>query len=131
MSVLADASTIFRALITRRTARVAGAYTLDLARYELGNAVLRQLRTHRTLSEEEAEELAAAASSILLNMTVLTVDDEPGVLRLAAATGLTFYDASYLHTAGRLGLILATEDARLAHAANDNSTSTTNLAELP
>jgi predicted nucleic acid-binding protein len=130
MSLLADASTIFRALITRRTARVAGEYTLDLARHELGNATLRQMRTHGTLTEEEAEELSAAAHSTLLNMTTLTVDDEPGVLRLAAATGLTFYDASYLHTAARLNLTLATEDTRLAQAAEEADVPTTSLAEL-
>jgi len=57
MSVLADAYTIFTALVKRMTVRVAGSCTLDLAIYELGNAALRQLRSG-TLSEEEASELA-------------------------------------------------------------------------
>jgi predicted nucleic acid-binding protein len=129
MSVLADASTIFLALVTRRTVRVAGSYTLDLARYELGNAALRQLRSG-TFSEEEAMELAEASSSILRNMVILPVEDEPKVLRLAAATGLTFYDASYLHTAERLRLTLATEDARLAHAAKHIGVPPMNFDEL-
>ena len=129
MSVLADASTIFLALVTRKTVRVAGSYTLDLARYELGNAALRQLRSG-TLSEEEAMELAEASSSILRNMVVLPMEDEPEVLRLAAATGLTFYDASYLYTAERLRLTLATEDARIARAAKHIGVPPMNLDEL-
>jgi predicted nucleic acid-binding protein len=129
MSVLADASTIFLSLVTRKTVRVAGSYTLDLARYELGNAVLRQVRSG-ILSEEEAMELAEAASSILRNMVVLQVEEEPEVLRLAAATELSFYDASYLHTAERLGLNLATEDGRLARAAKHVGVQPTSLAEL-
>ncbi|HEX9913637.1 MAG TPA: type II toxin-antitoxin system VapC family toxin [Candidatus Bathyarchaeia archaeon] len=129
MSVLVDASTIFLALITRRTVHIAGSSTLDLARYELGNAALRQLRSG-ILSEEEAMELAEASSSILRNMVVLQVEDEPEALRLAASTDLTFYDASYLHTAERLGLNLATEDARLARAAKHVGVQPTSLAEL-
>lgn len=130
MSVLADASTIFLALITRRTTRIAGAYTLDLARYELGNATLRQLRIHRTLSEEEAEELASAISQTILNMTVLAVEDEASVLRLAASADLTFYDASYLYTADRLRLPLATEDARLLRAAKELGVQAMGLTEI-
>jgi len=129
MSVLADASTIFLALAKRMTVHVAGSCTLDLARYELGNAALRQLRLG-TLSEEEAAELAEASSSILGNMLVLRVEDEPEVLRLAAAMGLTFYDASYLHTAERLSLTLATEDARLGRAAKRVGVPLTSLAGL-
>ena len=129
MIVLADASTIFLALVTRKAVRVAGSHTLDLARYELGNAALRQLRSG-ALSEEEAMELAEASSSILRNMVVLSVEDEPEVLRLAAATDLTFCDASYLHTAERLSLTLATEDARLARAAKHVGVPPMSLDEL-
>jgi predicted nucleic acid-binding protein len=80
--------------------------------------------------EEEAAELAEASSSILGNMLVLRVEDEPEALRLAAAMGLTFYDASYLHTAERLSLTLATEDARLGRAAKRVGVPLTSLAGL-
>jgi predicted nucleic acid-binding protein len=64
-------------------------------------------------------------------MTVLTIEDtEPDITRAAIETGLSYYDASYLHTAVTLGFTLATEDKRLIQAAKQTGTLTTNLAEL-
>jgi len=44
--------------------------------------------------------------------------------------GLTFYDASYLHTAERLSLTLATEDERLGCAVKRVGVPLTSLAGL-
>jgi len=64
-------------------------------------------------------------------MAVLSIEGaEPDITRTAIETGLTYYDASYLHTATALGFILATEDKRLTNAAKQMGTATTNLAEL-
>ena len=64
-------------------------------------------------------------------MTILSIEDsEPDITRTAIETGLTYYDASYLHTATALGLTLATEDKRLTNAAKQKGTPTTNLTEL-
>lgn len=64
-------------------------------------------------------------------MTVLTIEDaEADIAQTAIDTGLTYYDASYLHTAAALGLTLATEDRRLNQAAKRTGTPTTSLAEL-
>jgi predicted nucleic acid-binding protein len=51
-----------------------------------------------------------------LNIDELAVDHD-GVVRLAAETGLTAYDASYLWLARRLGAELVTLDAALLRAA--------------
>ncbi len=50
-----------------------------------------------------------------LNIDELSVDHD-GVIRLAAETGLTAYDASYLWLARRLGAELVTLDAALLKA---------------
>jgi predicted nucleic acid-binding protein len=64
-------------------------------------------------------------------MTVLSIEDnEPDITRTAIDTGLTYYDASYLHTATALGLTLATEDKRLRETAKKTGTPTTSLNEL-
>ena len=130
MSILADTSTIFRALATRKTVRVAGEYTLELARYELGNAILKEHKVFKTLTREEAGELAGEASRLLDNMTLLPVTDFEGVMRTAVDTGLSFYDASYLYTAKSMGLTLSTEEERLGRASRGLSLPTTSLEAL-
>ena len=51
-------------------------------------------------------------------MTIETMDvDHTAVLALARRTGLTGYDASYLHVARTLGIELVTLDRQLAAAA--------------
>jgi predicted nucleic acid-binding protein len=113
------------------TRRLAGHNTLELARYEVGNAILKENRIFKTLTPSETEELTRAASTLLKNMTVLTIEDsEADITKVAIETGLTYYDASYLHTAKILGLTLATEDKRLTQAAKQAGTPTANLAEL-
>ncbi len=55
MSVIVDSSSIFRALITRKRVKIAGESTLELAKYELGNAILKEHRIFKTLTLDEAE----------------------------------------------------------------------------
>ena len=113
------------------TRRLAGHNTLELARYEVGNAILKENRIFKTLTLSEAEELIRAASTLFKNMAVLTIEDsEADITKAAIETGLTYYDASYLHTAATLGLTLATEDKRLNQAAKLAGILTTTLAEL-
>jgi predicted nucleic acid-binding protein len=127
LSFLADSSTIFRALTSRRAVRVAGENTLDLARYEVGNAILKEVKIFKTLSPNEAEELARAAGDLLNNMTLLSMGGIASVLEVAAETDLSFYDASYLNAAKSFGLTLSTEDAKLARTAQRLGIRTSNL----
>lgn len=60
--------------------------------------------------------LAARAIAYDLRLTLSDVEPE-AVIALALATGLTTYDASYLHLAVREGAALVTLDARLSRAA--------------
>ena len=118
MSVIVDSSSIFRALISRKTVKVAGESTLELARYELGNAILKEHRIFKTLTLDEAEKLSGEVSSLLENMSIIHFSNQVEVLKVATETGTTYYDASYLCASMEAGMILSTEDERLRKAAN-------------
>lgn len=63
-------------------------------------------------------------------MKVLSAASKEEVLELAVETGLSFYDASYLHVAMGAGLTLATEDAKLSKVAQQLSIHTATLDVL-
>ena len=129
MSVIVDSSSIFRALISRKTVKVAGESTLELARYELGNAILKEHRIFKTLTLDEAERLAGEVSTLLENMSIIHFSNQVDVLKVANETGTTYYDASYLYASKETGLILSTEDERLRKAANKLGIRTKKLEE--
>jgi predicted nucleic acid-binding protein len=129
MSVIVDSSSIFRALISRKTVKVAGESTLELARYELGNAIFKEHRIFKTLTFDEAERLAGEVSSLLENMSIIHFSNQVEVLKVAAETGTTYYDASYLYASMDTGMILSTEDERLRKAANKLGIRTKKLEE--
>jgi predicted nucleic acid-binding protein len=129
MSVLADSSTIFRALAVRKTVQVAGEFTLELARYELGNAILKEYRIFKTLTLDEADTLAASMEKLLDNMTIVSVPEAAEIIKVAVEASLSFYDASFLATAKKMGLTLSTEDERLLKAAKKFDVKTMRLEE--
>lgn len=81
---------------------------------EMGNLLLRAQRRKR-ISAEKRRELAAAAGALRIK-----VDRQPVSIseldELAAAHGLSAYDAAYLELALRRGLPLATQDDALSAA---------------
>jgi len=129
MSILADSSTIFRALINRKTVQIAGELTIELTQYELGNAVLKEHRIFKTLTYDEALKLAGAVNKLMDNMTIVSPPEETEILEVALETNLSFYDASYLATAKKMSLVLSTEDERLLKAANKLGVRTKRLEE--
>ncbi|MFO1023570.1 MAG: type II toxin-antitoxin system VapC family toxin [Acetobacteraceae bacterium] len=80
--------------------------------FELANICLIKSRRH---PEREAELAAALRLRSRLRVEEIAIDHD-GVLKLAVATGLTAYDASYLWLARRLGAELVTLDRQLAKA---------------
>ena len=93
------------------------AHVPNLWPLEVANALLVGERRGRTTSAKAAHFLA------LLDTFPITVDDETvarawtETLHLARSHGLSAYDASYLELAMRLGLPLATLDAKMKTAA--------------
>ncbi len=81
--------------------------------FELVNACISKMR--RTPADRDR---LLAAYRARWTMTVETMDvDHTAVLALAQRTGLTGYDASYLHLARTLEVELVTLDRQLAEAA--------------
>ena len=91
--------------------------TLDLAVYEAGNAVWRQVHLRKTLTREEGEKALTVLTETINNMKTAAIQDTTAVLNIAIEEGITFYDASYLHAAVKNNLTLVTDDERLSSAA--------------
>jgi len=89
-------------------------YILTLTIYEIGNALWRETRLLRRLTIDEAEEIMRAIITLIKFMQVTEPQDPIEVLRVSNEIETTFYDAAYVITALRRGLILVTDDRGLA-----------------
>ena len=89
-------------------------YILTLTIYEVGNALWRETRLLRRFTMDEAEEIMRAIITLIKFMQVTEPQDPIEVLRVSNEIETTFYDAAYVVTALRRGLILVTDDRRLA-----------------
>jgi len=117
LSYLFDSNAIFLAFKRGKEDILIDEYTINLAYFELGNVIWKELFIHKSINKEEAEELINILSDILslmkiIDMSVLDIE----VLRFAYESGLTYYDASYAYAALSNDLILVTEDKRLRNA---------------
>lgn len=94
-----------------------GAVVPPLFRIEVGNSLLVGVRRNRISADYIHDAL------VLIRELPLRIDDSgadhvwSSTIEIAAAFGLTLYDAIYLELAVRLELPLATLDANLARAA--------------
>ena len=114
MKYLFDSSAIFRAIKENKIELLIGNYTLELARYELGNIVWKDFVLQAKLSEQEAKMLAKTIKQTLSIMDIIeTVGSEEEILDTAIKRKITFYDASYVYFAKAKELKLITEDLRL------------------
>lgn len=111
---LLDASALYPLLLQLREKILdyASLFTvLDLTVYEVGNTVWKEYQRGRV---KNPYIVAKLFQEILSLMNVVSINGRLGdVLELAHRENLTFYDASYLYTATRMGLKLVTEDKAL------------------
>ena len=114
MKYLFDSSAIFRAIKENKIELLTGNYTLELARYELGNIVWKDYILQGKVSEQEAKLMTKAIKHTLTLMDVMGIaGSEEEILETARQLKITFYDASYAYFAKMKELRLVTEDARL------------------
>ena len=114
-----DASTVAALLFGEPEAEAIAARLADaslvapsLLRFELANVCLTKSHRH---PDQQPTLTAAFRLRERLAVEEVAVDHD-GTLELAATTGLTAYDASYLWLARKLGAELVTLDKRLAKA---------------
>ncbi len=114
MKYLFDSSAIFRAIKENKVEVLAGNFTLELARYELGNIIWKDHALQAKISDQEAKTLAKTIKHTLTIMEVLGIaGSEEEILDTAIQLKITFYDAAYAYLAKEKELHLITEDTRL------------------
>jgi len=118
MKHLFDSSSIINLCSERKIERLLEGCTLNLAFYELGNAVWKQVHLHKALTQEEGSEALAALTEVYGQMRELQVEDASFILKIAVEEGLTYYDASYIHAAIKNDAVLVTDDRKLQTAAS-------------
>ncbi|HTY74708.1 MAG TPA: type II toxin-antitoxin system VapC family toxin [Candidatus Nanoarchaeia archaeon] len=93
--------------------------TINLAYYELGNALWRESFLLKRISEEDAKKSLYFTYEVLERMQIATINSEKGrsALDLACKLNLTFYDSAYLTEAKAFDKTLVTDDKKLAKAA--------------
>lgn len=115
MRYIFDSSAIFAAIQLGVGEKVIGGYTTTLAKYELGNIILKEGTIHKRLTAQEQDKLLLAAEHLLKLMQLLDVDGASiKVLETARELKLSFYDAYYLYYSKAMKLPLITEDLKLA-----------------
>jgi predicted nucleic acid-binding protein len=112
MILLFDASAIINISSRGEVEKFQG-YTSNLAIYEIGNAIWKQVYQRKKLSMEEGIKALDVLHEVLENLEKLEVSEPEEVLKMAVNEGLTFYDASYLHLAVKNDLTLVTDDEML------------------
>ena len=115
---LYDASAILN-LVKRGELRVfLGGHTLDLAIYEVANAVWKECYLLGKIKIETAYKVIELVSGIFNVLNLHSVKGfEKEVMDIAVKEGVTFYDASYMYIAMRNRLTLITDDRKLMSAA--------------
>ncbi|MBS7654154.1 type II toxin-antitoxin system VapC family toxin [Candidatus Bathyarchaeota archaeon] len=111
MSFAFDSSSIFEAILEDKISVLAGNYTLDLAKYELGNLVWKRSVLIKDLGRDECRKLMEIVKRALNLMEMLDMGcNEADVAEIAENLNLTFYDASYVFLAKSRNVPLVTED---------------------
>lgn len=111
---LLDASSLFELVIEGDVEAPSGTYTLDLARYELGNIVWKKVNLLKDISYENGEKIMSVVVKMLNTIKMIGVSGcENDVLKLAHIESLSFYDAAYIEAARRMEFFLITEDHKL------------------
>lgn len=101
-----------RALRKAHVSGVLDAHMLDLATYEVGNVLARALRWEPADVADQLDDLL----TILGPPLVMPPDWLRHAAALAHDHGLSFYDASWVATADKLGMALVSADRKLLAA---------------
>jgi predicted nucleic acid-binding protein len=116
--ILFDASAILNLSRKDRGNVLLDGCTLDLAGYEVGNAIRRLVDVEKALPRAQGAEILTLLQSTVGGMERAKVSSLVSVFENAIKEALTFYDASYLTAAVEGGYRLVTDDEELLQAAS-------------
>lgn len=107
-----DASAILNLLEEGTLPDFSESATINLALYEIGNAVWKQVHLTKRLNQSQGEKIIISASLLIDKMKYINID-VVNALKIAVKEGLTFYDASYIQIAYSTRSELITDDKKL------------------
>jgi len=110
---LFDSSAIINLCGEKKIDKLLDGWTLNLAFYELGNAVWKQVYVHKTITVNEANTLLDPLIEVFRKLRKPETEDALETLKIAVKESLTYYDASYINAAMGNGLTLVTDDEPL------------------
>ena len=114
MKYLFDASSILEAITKDKIEVLSVNYTVELARYELGNTIWKRIRLLGKVNRMEYTRLISLVKRVLKLMEVLSIEcHETQIAEIAAKLNITFYDAAYVFHAKQKNIPLVTEDKEL------------------
>ncbi|MHB1811951.1 MAG: type II toxin-antitoxin system VapC family toxin [Thermoplasmataceae archaeon] len=133
---LMDSSSLFKAFFIHSEMKIGvlrNSSISELTIFEVGN-VLWKKRDENLMSIPESDlyQVAQRIESVIafLVRSPISSNELTSIFRLSLETGLTFYDASYLHLARRDGKILITEDKKLSKASTDLRIRTLSIGQI-
>ena len=114
MKYIFDSSAIFKAIKENKIEILVGSFTLELARYEMGNIIWKNYTLQAKATDQELKILAKIIKQTLNIMEITQINcNEEEILETATKLKITFYDASYTYYAKMKELTLITEDSQL------------------
>ena len=115
MKYFFDASSIYFLSGEGKTVLLVRNYTSSLARYELGNVLLKERKIKKTITEQQQRYLLSSIEKALGFMFDFDIkNNEQEIINAAIRYDLSFYDASYFYLAKKHNSVLVTEDVPLA-----------------
>ena len=116
MSFIFDSSAIINLCGDRKAEKLMDGWTLNLAIYELGNAVWKQVKIHKKITVEEANLVLDSLTEVFRRLRKPATENTLKTLEIAVKEDLTYYDASYISAALENDLTLVTDDDKLYRA---------------
>ena len=133
---LMDSSSLFKAFFIHSEMKLGilkNSSISELTIFEVGN-VLWKKRDENLMNMPEGDlyQVTKRIESVIafLPRSPISSNELTSIFRLSLETGLTFYDASYLHLARRDGKILITEDKKLSKASTDLRIRTLSIGQI-
>jgi predicted nucleic acid-binding protein len=113
---LFDSSAIITLCGEKRINKLLEGWTLNLAFYELGNAVWKQVYIYKAIDTNEANIILDSLTEVFMKLKKPEKENSLEILKIAAKEGLTYYDAAYIQAAIENKLTLVTDDEKLYRA---------------